>query len=71
MTSDQLPKLIKAQPFVPFVIRTADGREIDVRHPENIAYGGGRVAVVVQGDDIEVVDLLLVPSLKWSLTAGD
>ena len=30
MTTDQLPKLIKAQPFPPFVIRTADGHEVEV-----------------------------------------
>ena len=64
MTSEQLPKLIKAQPFKPFVIRTADGRELTVSHPKNIAYGGGRIAVVVSGDDIDIIDLLLVPSLK-------
>jgi hypothetical protein len=64
MTSDQLPKLINARPFAPFTIRTADGREFMVRHPENIAYGGGRIAVVVQGNDFEIIDLLLVPSLK-------
>jgi len=66
MTTSELPKLINARPFSPFTIRTADGREIQVSHPENIAYGGGRIAVVVQGDDFEVVDLLLVPSLKGS-----
>ena len=64
MTTDQLPKLIKARPFLPFVLRTADGRELEVKHPENIAYGGGRIAIVVSGDDFEIIDLLLVPSLK-------
>ena len=63
MTTDQLPKLINARPFVPFKIRTADGRECEVRHPENIAYGGGRIAVLVTGDDFEIIDLPLVPSL--------
>jgi hypothetical protein len=68
VTTDQLPKLIGDRPFRPFTLRTADGREIEVSHPENIAYGGGRIAVVVVRDDVEIIDLLLVPSLKT--TAG-
>jgi hypothetical protein len=70
MTTDQLPKLINARPFVPFTLRTADAREVRVSHPENVAYGGGRVAVVVQGDDVEIIDLVLVPSLKTSVRKG-
>ena len=65
MTTEQLPKLIKAQPFTPFSIRTADGREIEVKHPEAIAYTGGRIAVVLGADEsVEVIDLLLVPTLR-------
>ena len=70
MTTDQLPKLINARPFRPFSLRTADGREVEVTHPENIAYGGGRIAIVMAGDDFEIIDLLLVPSLKTSAGGG-
>jgi hypothetical protein len=64
MTTDQLPVLMKARPFVPFTIRTADGREITVSHPEAIAYTGGRIAVVlVPNESFEVIDLLLVPTI--------
>lgn len=65
MTTEQLPKLMRARPFQPFVIRTADGREVEVRHPEAIAYPGGRIAVVVGPDEsVEIIDLLLVPTLR-------
>ena len=65
MTTDQLRSFINARPFRPFVIHTADGRAIDVNHPEWVAYAGGRVALVANPDDtFEVVDLLLVPSLE-------
>ncbi len=65
MTTDQLKSFLATRPFAPFVIHMADGRELTVRHPEAIAYGGGRIAVVVKPDDtFEVVDLLLVPSLE-------
>jgi hypothetical protein len=70
MTTEQLPKLINARPFRPFALRTADGREIEVAHPENIAYGAGRIAVVVVQDDVEIIDLLLVPSLKTTAGGG-
>ena len=64
MTSDQLGPLMSARPFVPFAIRTADGREVLVSHPEAIAYRGGRIAVVLGPDDrVEIIDLLLVPSV--------
>jgi hypothetical protein len=65
MTTDQMKALIEARPFVPFIIRTADGRQIDVKHPETIAYRGGRIAVVFKTSDaVEIIDPLLVPSLE-------
>jgi hypothetical protein len=64
MTTDEIKKLIAARPFTPFVIRTADGREVSVPHPETIAYGGGRIAVVVDGDAAEIIDLLMVPTIR-------
>jgi hypothetical protein len=65
VTTDQLKVFLSARPFSPFLIHTADGRSIEVRHPETVAHGGGRVAVGVKSDDsFEVVDLSLVPSLE-------
>ncbi len=65
MTTDQLKSFISARPFRPFRIHMADGRTVDVNHPEWIAYAGGRIALVAKPDDsFEVVDLLLVPSLE-------
>jgi hypothetical protein len=46
------------------------GRSVEVKHPEWIAYAGGRIALVAMPDDsFEVIDLLLVPSLEAK--AGD
>lgn len=65
MTSDQFTSFLKTQPFRPFVIHTADGRAIEVKHPEWVAYAGGSTALVAKPDDtFEVIDLLLVPSLQ-------
>ena len=64
MTTDQLKDRLTAKPFVPFVIRHADGRETRVTHPEACAYRGGRIVAYMHPDDrIEVIDLLLVSSL--------
>jgi hypothetical protein len=71
VTTDQLRDLLAARPFVPFVIPMADSRDVDVSHPETIAYGGGRIAAVVRPDDsFEIIDLLLVPSLEAKPSQG-
>jgi hypothetical protein len=69
MTSDQMISAIRARPFRPFTMKTGGGREIVVTHPEAIAYGGGRTAVVVLPDNrFEVIDLLLVERIQSSLS---
>lgn len=65
MTTDQLKSFISVRPFRPFLIHMADGRTVEVNHPQWIAYAGGRIALVAKPDDsFEVIDLLLVPSLE-------
>ena len=65
MTTDQLKAFISAKPFRPFIIHMADGRSVEVKHPEWIAYAGGRIALVAKPDEtFEIIDLLLVPSLE-------
>ena len=65
MTTEQLKMFIRARPFRPFIVHMADGRAVEVNHPEWVAYAGGRIALVAQPDEtFEVIDLLLVPSLE-------
>jgi hypothetical protein len=66
MTVDQLRRMHQARPFQPFEIYLADGRSIAVDHPELLALtpGGRTIGVAVEPDAIEVIDLLLVTSLK-------
>lgn len=65
MRTDEFRNLRDAQPFRPFAIHLADGREIPVRHQEfALLSPSGRTVIVYQPDDsFEVVDLLLVTSL--------
>jgi hypothetical protein len=66
MTTERLQQLHHARPFQPFRIHLADGRRLDVPHPELLAYRpNGRTAVVVKHDEsFEIIDLLLVTTLE-------
>ncbi len=66
MTTDQLRNVWKAEPFRPFIIRLADGRQVQVRHPEFLSRSpSGRSIIVYQSDEsFNVIDLLLVTDLE-------
>lgn len=66
MTVEQLRKMHQAKPFQPFEINLADGRALPVEHPEFLAITppGRTIGVGLADGTIEVVDLLLVTSLK-------
>jgi hypothetical protein len=66
MTIEQLRQLHRAQPFRPFEIHLADGRSLPVEHPEMMSQSqSGRTIAVARPDDtIEIIDMLLVVSLK-------
>jgi hypothetical protein len=66
MTIQQLRHLHSARPFVAFDILTADSRILTVEHPEQLALSeiGRTIAVARPDGTIEIVDLLLVVSLK-------
>jgi hypothetical protein len=66
MTTDRLRNVWKAEPFKPFIIHLADGRQLKVVHPEFLSRSpSGRSIVVHQPDDsFNVIDLLLVTDLE-------
>lgn len=66
MTVERLQATQHAQPFRPYRIHMADGRRLDVHHPDFVARSPtGRTIVVYKPDDTsEIVDLLLVASLE-------
>ncbi|MEX2142630.1 MAG: hypothetical protein WD894_25475 [Pirellulales bacterium] len=66
MTIDKLRDAYNAQPFRPFVIHSADGRQVPVVHREFImTVPSGRTVIVVQPDDtVNIIDLLLVTDLE-------
>lgn len=50
-------------PFTPFVIRTSDGHDYEIRHPEMALVSRGYVAIGVGGDPDGVPDDLALVSL--------
>jgi len=66
MTIEQLRKMHEARPFQPFRIHMADGRHLDVVHPEFLAHtpSGRTVMVATPDEGFEIIDLLLVTSLE-------
>jgi hypothetical protein len=50
--------------FRPFTLRTSDGREFEVPHPEFLAIGKSDVAVVDKDGDINILDTLHIVSIK-------
>ena len=72
MTIEQMRTFYNAQPFLPFVIHLADGREVPVKHREFImAAPSGRTILVYQPDEtLNVIDLLLVADLEIKPTSN-
>ncbi len=68
MTHEQLRGAVTANPFKPFRVCLADGREIAVKHPELILVPPepARTFVVYTEDGLfKLIDLLLVVSLDY------
>jgi hypothetical protein len=74
MTIEQLRNAYNRQPFQPFVMHLADGREVPVLHREFMMTApSGRTVIVQQPDDSwNVIDLLLATDLEFkpALTNG-
>ncbi|HUY34123.1 MAG TPA: hypothetical protein VMV69_15350 [Pirellulales bacterium] len=72
MTIERLREAYQAQPFRPFTIHLADGRQIPVLHRDFVmAVPSGRTVIVCQPDDsLNIIDLLLVTDLEFRLANG-
>jgi len=66
MTTEELRQMHQACPFRPFRVHLADGRHLDVAHPEFLAHTptGPTVTIARPVERLEVVDLLLVTSVE-------
>jgi hypothetical protein len=66
MTGEQVRSLYRAMPFAPFRVHMADGRSIDVPHPDfmHLSPTGRRLIVDRSDDSFGVLDVLLVTSVE-------
>ena len=66
MTVEQFRTFRDARPFEPFVVHIADGRFFAIFHPDAAALSrsGRTLSLVNQDGLIEVIDMLLVISLR-------
>jgi hypothetical protein len=73
MRIEELKKVKDQHPFQPFTIRMADGREIEIRHPDAVAWGGDHARIafcIVPGGGWEIIDVALVTSLGMQAPAS-
>jgi len=65
MTKDIRERLV-AQPFLPFVVHTTDGREYDVPTPDHahVSPAGGRVSIWMDDDTAFILPALHISGLK-------
>ena len=64
VTKEALSKVIQREPFQPFVLHIADGREVTVPHRDFIAVGKGVVSIVDERDSTHTVDALHIVSIS-------
>jgi hypothetical protein len=60
----------RREPFHPFAMRLADGRSLQVRHPEFVAVGIRRVVVIADDDSWSIVEPILIVSLDYKHDQG-
>jgi hypothetical protein len=67
MNIEQIKAASRAEPFRPFVLHLADGRELPVPHREFLyLFPSGRTVLVAQPDEsFNIVDSLLVTDLEF------
>jgi hypothetical protein len=66
MRSEDIRRAQKAQPFVPFTLHLADGREFTIRHPEFMFVSHNERTVIVDDIDggLEILDPVMVTSIS-------
>jgi len=58
--TDEIRKHLEAEPFVPFVIKTSDGKQYRVKHPDYVAISpkGGRITVYADEETSTMISAL-------------
>lgn len=66
METNAIREALHRQPFQPFSLRLADGRELIVPHPDFVAVSNRRVVVInSQDESTSLLEPLLIVSLEF------
>jgi hypothetical protein len=64
MNLERIRQRVSGGGFRPFALRTSDGREYAVRHPENVLVAARSIGVVDRDGEIVTVDVLHIAAIK-------
>ncbi len=72
MKIEDLRRIKNQRPFMPFRIRMADGNEIEIKHPDALAWGdeSPRLVYCISGNEHYWIDVALATAIVASNTAG-
>jgi hypothetical protein len=64
--TDEVRRLMHAEPFVPFVIKTSDGKQYRVKHPDCVAISpkGGRITVYADEETSTMLSALHMVAIE-------
>ncbi|MFM7135721.1 MAG: hypothetical protein ACKO1M_01445 [Planctomycetota bacterium] len=66
MNADAIREMLQREPFQPFVIHLSSGESHEVRHPECLAIGKGRIAITdPDADRVAICSLMHVTSIEF------
>ena len=66
MNADAIRQMLTREPFQPFVIHLSSGETHEVRHPECLAIGKGRIAITdLDADRVAICSLVHVTSIEF------
>jgi hypothetical protein len=70
--TDEVRKLMNAEPFRPFLVKTSDGRQYRVKHPDYVAISprGGRVTLFADEETSTTLSALHIVAVEPQVAKG-
>lgn len=64
--TDEVRKLMHADPFTPFLVKTSDGKQYRVKHPDYVAISpkGGRITVYADEETSTTLSALHIVAVE-------
>lgn len=64
--TDEVRKLVHAIPFVPFIVKTSDGKQYRIKHPDYVAISpkGGRITVYADEETSTTLSALHIVAVE-------